>query len=148
MSPNTRLLFVYGSLKRGHSNHDRIRRYKGVFLGSVETAEGFELRFLHRGMVGVACMIRSTSGTVLGELYRVPDIRPLNVFEGHPHYYRLEEIIIKTEEGKSRKVWAYVFQPLQELNPRDSSLITDGDYRERDWIFNKSPKKPIKTGIE
>lgn len=148
MSPHTRLLFVYGSLKRGHSNHDRIRRYGGVFLGSVETLEGFELRFLHRGMVGVACMIRSPSGTVLGELYRVPDIRPLNIFEGHPHYYRLEEIIIKTEAGKSRKVWTYVFQPVHELNSRDSSPITDGDYRERDWIFNKSLKTNNKTGIE
>ncbi len=148
MSPNSRLLFVYGSLKRGHSNHDRIVRYNGVFLGPVETAEGFELRFIHRGMSGVATMIRSHSGTVLGELYRIPDIRPLNIFEGHPHYYRLEEIIIKNEAGKSRKVSAYIFQAVHELNSRDSSLIVDGDYRERDWIFNKSPRKPIKTGIE
>ncbi|MBX2986816.1 MAG: gamma-glutamylcyclotransferase [Bdellovibrionaceae bacterium] len=132
-----RLLFVYGSLKRGHSNHDRMTRYGGVFLGSVETVEGYELRFLHRGMAGVATMTRAHSGTVIGELYRVPDIRPLNVFEGHPHYYRLEPIIIKNENNQTKKVWAYIFQELTSLNARDSSLIVDGYYRERDWIFTR-----------
>lgn len=107
------------------------------------------MRFLHRGMAGVAVMVRSHSGTVLGELYRVPDIRPLNVFEGHPNYYRLEEILIKNEAGQTKKVWAYIFQAVYELNARDSSIITDGDYRERDWIIKtKVLKVPNKTGIE
>lgn len=133
---NERIIFVYGSLKSGHSNHYRIADMKGKVLGQVETLEGFKLFYYepYKGR-GIATMVRNRSGgTVLGELVYIPDIRILNKFEGHPYYYRLEPILVECEEQNLIiSTFAYIFQNPSDLTPKTSIEIIDGDYREEDW---------------
>lgn len=68
-----KVIFVYGSLKSGHSNYSRILKMKGRSLGEAETEEGFELYFYEPYKTkGIATMIRSHSGTVVGAPFVAP----------------------------------------------------------------------------
>lgn len=78
------LLFVYGSLKRGHVNHEQLAG--AAFQGPAQTAPGYSLyRFgVYPGLApgGLAA--------VTGELYAVlrAAFRRLDEFEGCPWLYR------------------------------------------------------------
>ena len=77
------LLFVYGSLKRGHANHAQLAG--AVFLGATHTAPGYSLY-----RVGVyPGLARSGHAAVAGELYAVAPaaFRRLDEFEGCPWLY-------------------------------------------------------------
>ena len=71
---------------------------------------------------------------MVGELFYIPDINILHKFEGHPHYYRLEPLIVSQEGRGLISTYAYIFQHPRDLDARSATLIVDGDYREEDWL--------------
>lgn len=103
MQPESDLLFVYGTLKRGLANHQQLSaaRYAGE-----AAMPGVDLHDL-----GPFPMAVSGRGTVLGELYGVDaaTLARLDRFEGVPRLYRRERLPL----GDGRTAWIYLGQPRQ-----------------------------------
>lgn len=100
------LLFVYGTLKRGCSNH----RYLAdqTFVGLARTKPGFRLYDLG-GYPGIAIHAQDTTG-VIGEVWSVTAeaLARLDRFEGvHEGLYRREPIPLEPPYA-DRPVDAYV----------------------------------------
>lgn len=98
------LLFVYGSLKRGYSNHHRLG---GRFVAAAATAAKYRLLDLgqYPGMVRDADGLR-----VQGEIWDVADFESLDAFEGM-HYAR-ETVEIPEISGV--QAYFYVGPPVPE----------------------------------
>lgn len=81
------LLFVYGSLKRGRTNHVQLGR--AVFLGAARTRSRFALRIID----GYPALV-SGGRAVVGELYRIAttDLARLDEFEGEGYERQLVEL--------------------------------------------------------
>lgn len=93
---NSTLLFVYGTLKKGHFNHARMMGSDGlsgtaVFEGSATTCEAYPLY-----VQGLPFLLNipGTGHPVHGEVYRVDAVKLnlLDRFEGHPHSYRRDKV--------------------------------------------------------
>lgn len=81
---NTHLLFVYGTLKRGHSNHHCL---EGAEFVMNDYAPG-HLYCHDESCRGVPVVIPEI-GWVRGELYRISDatLKRCDHLEGHPNFY-------------------------------------------------------------
>jgi gamma-glutamylcyclotransferase (GGCT)/AIG2-like uncharacterized protein YtfP len=105
------LLFVYGTLKRGCTNH---RFLEGqAFVGTARTPPGFRL-FDFGGYPGIVAMPDDRDG-VMGEVWSVDDaaLTRLDRFEGvHEGLYRREPLALMPPFNE-RTVFAYV----SELSP-------------------------------
>ena len=79
-------VFVYGSLKRGFSNHGQLAGAR--FLGAARTGSGYVLYQIGR----YPALVRARAGVVSGELFEVNAdlLRRLDVFENCPELYRRE----------------------------------------------------------
>jgi len=80
----TTTIFVYGSLKRGESNHRLLARAR--FLRRAHTAPFFELYDLG----AFPAMVAGGFTSIAGELYEVNEetLAALDRLEGHPTLYR------------------------------------------------------------
>lgn len=92
---------VYGTLKRGFGNHRLIDGQGGEFIGET-TLKGFEM--FSAGYFPVVYP-SSEQDTITIQVFDVDDIRPLDSLEGHPTWYKRQEV--DTEYGKA---WLYVMQ--------------------------------------
>lgn len=81
------LLFAYGSLKRGLSNHHELGSAR--FVGEVSTAPRFALRVLS----GYPLLVPGTQA-IRGELFDLPtsQLAALDAFEGAPYARREIEL--------------------------------------------------------
>jgi gamma-glutamylaminecyclotransferase len=79
------VLFVYGSLKRGHANHQQLAGAR--FIGVARTARAFALREID----GYPALVPGERA-IAGELYELslPSLSALDEFEGDG--YKREEI--------------------------------------------------------
>jgi len=85
------LLFVYGSLKRGHANHEQLR--SAEYLSRARTAASFALRVID----GYPALVPGTRA-IEGELYRigVQALHALDEFEGQAYVRR--EVALECEQ--------------------------------------------------
>lgn len=99
-------IFTYGTLKKGQANHHYLRGSE--FLGKYYTGPGFRLEdnylpFLYKDDNGKGCF---------GELYLVTPLtlELIDRLEGHPQWYKREEIIIHPlmEDTPKDKAWVYL----------------------------------------
>jgi gamma-glutamylaminecyclotransferase len=100
------LLFVYGTLKRGCSNHGQLADQ--TFVGDAQTVGGFQLYDLG----GYPCIVADPDDHdgVTGEVWAVDDtaLARLDRFEGvHEGLYRRESIALRPPFA-DRKIQAYV----------------------------------------
>lgn len=113
----TMLVFVYGTLMRGGSNHQ-------AFLGNME--------FLGDGMVegfALYCLgdypgaVREKGMPLYGEVYRITPLclEKLDFLEEEGDYYLREETEVVLKNGKTMKAWIYLYnrstQGLQQVPP-------------------------------
>lgn len=63
---------------------------------------------------------------VVGELIAVDDegLERLDAYEGVPHLYQREEILVRDEEGKDHLAYVYVYN----ATPHPEDLIPSGDF--------------------
>ena len=112
-----RILFTYGTLKKGHGNH---RVLDGAtYLGTASTEPTFTM--LHLG--GFPGIIRGGETAVQGELYKVTSqqmMDRLDRLEGHPTFYERQPIKVNPSDGPEITVEAYVLPP--EWASRCSSI--------------------------
>lgn len=97
------LLFVYGTLKRGQSNHGQLRGARWLGQASLR---GFCLYDL-----GPFPMAIAGEGTIKGEIVALPweALEDLDVFEGCPRLYQRSQFPLLD----GRLVWVYVGHPRQ-----------------------------------
>ena len=115
------LVFVYGTLKRGFSNNRYLAGSK--FLGTARTKEKFALY-----SDGLPFLIMTESiSEIHGELYQVDDLtlQILDDLEGHPDWYRREQVEICLDDGNHSvmKAWVYF-----TLGTGGGKLIPSGIY--------------------
>ncbi|MDC0611280.1 gamma-glutamylcyclotransferase [Vibrio sp.] len=111
------LVFVYGSLRKGESNHWYLE--SSQFIGAFATEPEFAMYDL-----GPYPGIVEGSFSVRGEVYQIDDdtLHHLDELEDVPVEYRRETI--ETPYGEA---WVYIYQDASNLN----QLVSSGDWCER-----------------
>jgi gamma-glutamylcyclotransferase (GGCT)/AIG2-like uncharacterized protein YtfP len=98
-SKHNELVFVYGTLKKGYSNH---RLLEGATcFGEAEVRD--------YSMVdgpGFPYAFPKTHSWVKGEVYEVDDLGPLDRLEGYPGFYNRSKVIAQTGMG-GMECWIY-----------------------------------------
>lgn len=111
-------VFVYGTLKRGFSNH---RLLEGArFVGCARTAQPYALYESDYPLV----YRKERVSTIGGEVYEMdPDqLMHLDRLEQHPDYYCRDQVDVVLEGGARESVWLYFFPVPQ------GTLIESGDW--------------------
>ena len=114
------LVFVYGTLRRGHGNHVLLKNSQFVDAGLTKK----KYAMYANGIPFVNDDEEVSS--IFGELYKVSNhtLRMLDLLEGHPGWYERKKITVIG--GKKRyKAWLYF------NNTKDGDLIESGDYERR-----------------
>lgn len=116
------LVFVYGTLKKGFSNHRLLA--SSELLGRARTIEAYAMY-----STGVPIVIKNESvSPITGELYRVDEatLVYLDSLEGHPDWYRREEVDVlletEDEEPRTEKAWIYFNRD------KRGTLVPSGEY--------------------
>ena len=111
-------VFVYGTLRRGFRNHALLDSSES--LGSGRTRERYAL-YVSR----IPFLAREPAHTrVAGEVYLVTPtiLAALDRLEGHPDWYRREQIEVELDDATTRRCWTY-------FNPRPAGVLSaTGDY--------------------
>ena len=120
MAVGERLLFVYGTLLSGESEHARL--CGAVRIGEARTEPTFQLVDLGP----YPALVPDGKTAVAGEVYRVdaPKLRELDVFEEVPILFKRARV--RLEDGSLAD--AYVMEPDQARGRR---RIAQGDWRKR-----------------
>jgi gamma-glutamylcyclotransferase (GGCT)/AIG2-like uncharacterized protein YtfP len=111
-------VFVYGSLKRGGSNHHYL--HNADCLGPASTVEAYALY-----LGDWPYLIRDEARqSIRGEVYRIDTatLARLDELEGHPHEYCREKTAIRLDNGQVLEAWVYFYPQAQ------GRLLTDGEY--------------------
>jgi gamma-glutamylaminecyclotransferase len=108
------LLFVYGSLKSGLSNHRRLAG--AACLDGRASAEGYGLV---RYVAGYPALVEAPGRTAQGEVYVVQTdvLEELDEFEECPSVYTRKAISVKLSDGSTREVFAYLAAQPEEAEP-------------------------------
>lgn len=113
------LLFVFGTLRQDHSNHQLMGDSYCYGIGS--TRDKYAM-YVTSGYPYVTS--KEARYPIVGELYAVDDdtLDKLDKMEGHPHYYTRREIVV--DVGKKEYIaWMYFRDPHGVLMPT-------GDYND------------------
>ena len=115
-------VFVYGTLKRGGSNHDVMVRAGGRFLCEAKTSE---LRKLIVTYLPFLCYGHASDGyQVEGEIFEIPDAQGLDLIdtlEGNGSFYqrRLDDFI-ELDSAKEHTAWVYYIMREMDGEPLKS----------------------------
>lgn len=115
-------LFIYGSLRKGASNHSRfLGTAESRFMGEAKTATKFDLFDLGH----FPGMVRG-SQAVVGEIWNVSRmlLSKLDAFEGHPTLYRRSSIQLDS----GRIVNSYIYTTPREKMQSRFNKIHSGDW--------------------
>lgn len=124
MTGGRELVFVYGTLRRGGSNHFRMAGAE--FIGSGNLGGRLYRIDWYPGLV-----LDAAEGPVRGEVFAVvtEQFAALDDFEG-PEYRRVRAGVV-TESGETLGVWVWEWQGCAD----ESRRIADGD-----WFSGNAPE--------
>jgi len=113
------LVFVYGTLRKEHSNHHLLKDAYFYGLGSSESSYAMYLKKGYPYITGSEARYQ-----IVGELYAVDDstLLALDKFEGHPRYYKRKEISVMVNE-QLYDAWTYFLDP-------PGVLMQSGDFND------------------
>ena len=115
-------VFVYGTLKRGGSNHSVMVRAGGTFLCEAKTTELRKLIVTHLPFL---CDGHAPNGyQVEGQIFEIPDARGLDLIdtlEGNASFYqrRLDDFI-ELDSPTEHTAWVYYIMREMDGEPRRS----------------------------
>lgn len=100
------LVFVYGTLLRGLSNHTLLAQAR--FLGPART----KLRYALYLNAFPRVIRNEPVSPIVGELYLVdgPTLALLDDLEDHPFEYRREQVAVRMDDDEEVSAWLY-FHP-------------------------------------
>lgn len=123
---NDHVVAVYGTLKSGHGNHDRLMG-KAKFLGTGETFTKYPMV-----VSGIPYLIdRAGKGHhVKVEVYRVTteELRKLDILEGHPDWYVRTALTIKMDKGSTLTAWVYMIPDERSHTHMDDTGIYQDEF--------------------
>lgn len=115
------LVFVYGTLKRGHGNHRVMIPSGGEYLGDHVTKPVYNM-FTNSSYPAIT---KGGTTPITGEVYLVEDMTPLDRLEGYPNFYNREEI--DTPYGKA---WVYFIPDDRYMNDASGwDAVPSGKWR-------------------
>lgn len=144
------VIAVYGTLKKGYSNY---QRYKNdlKYLGSGQTVDKYPL--LIQGLPYVLPN-KGKGHNVSVDVFITDDygLDGLDLLEGHPDWYKREQIPVQLEDGRKIIAWLYFNDTVKDTGKYEHTYtekITkskygsywekDYDYfQSRDWSKNKA----------
>jgi len=139
MTDNTlpTLVFVYGTLKRGYGNYNRILKNTSQFMGEAVTLQKFDM--LDSGFPVI--MPNDDGNVVKGEVFRVhqiPVLDDLDRLEGEGSMYDRKEIEVELKPdngGKPElaKVQVYIGCPAWQRRRRTNPLWLNED---GEWVWD------------
>ena len=94
-----KMVFVYGTLKQGFSNHHVMKRANGRFVGTHNTDPWYTM--IKMGTFPGVVVGGETS--IKGEVFEVDSLVPLDRLEGYPGFYNRR--LIETDYGPA---WMYI----------------------------------------
>ncbi|THB66331.1 MAG: gamma-glutamylcyclotransferase [Desulfovibrio sp.] len=100
----THLVFVYGTLRQGFSNHGLMHGAR--FLGAARTKESFAL---YCETIPYVCT-KTRVSPIIGEVYEVDSalLAALDRLEEHPRWYeRRPARILLNDSGQEMTAWCY-----------------------------------------
>jgi gamma-glutamylaminecyclotransferase len=127
---------VYGTLRGGLPNHSYVKNHK--FLGTGKTVEKYTMR-----ASGIPYVGKEPRTRIDVEVYDVTgktEIEAIDRLEGHPHWYKREEIEVELNDGRILKAWLYFMESTSKIIETGNYLDCNG-YRERSehyWISRRS----------
>lgn len=116
-------VFVYGTLRAGHGNHERLLRTAQCLDPHAVTQPGYRMAtaggfpMVHRLPLGEW----GAANVVQGEVYEVDDatLAALDRLEGHPRWYQRTEVIL----GNGMTAFIYLNE-----QGRDLPTVEGGDW--------------------
>lgn len=123
------LIFVYGTLRMGYGNHSLIKDSK--LIGAAITREKYYMFANGIPYVTKPESLPKSKLTILenpiqitGEVYAVTKAKldRLDLLEGHPNWYKREEVRVIVEDGTELSAWLYF------NDEPDGELCINGDY--------------------
>ena len=129
---------VYGTLKHGYSNYFSFLS-KAIYVDAGVTVDKYPL--VIEGLPYVVKK-KGLGQNVDVDVFMVSDeeLARIDSLEGHPRWYRREQIDIQTVEGDIVKAWIY-FNPTTDIyNKQFHSSYIQG-WSDSAWELNFKPKK-------
>ena len=120
-------VFVYGTLKRGYGNHERILK-DAVFLGKARTNTKWTMIGKDMGYPYVVEQDHVKGNHVVGEVFAVnrEELKALDILEGVPHHYKKVTININYEDDNSvDTVGMYVKAYVSDSVYKGKEIITE-----------------------
>jgi gamma-glutamylaminecyclotransferase len=120
-------VLVYGTLKKGHSNHILLEEADAEFIGYDSVTGHFGLC----DMGAIPAVVDSTDiSTVKGELWAIgPEgLASLDLLEGHPNLYARRKLVTDIHE---RRAWIYMLQATNWL-PASPAYAKGGLWKSSD----------------
>jgi gamma-glutamylaminecyclotransferase len=112
----TTKVFVYGTLKKGYSNHSFLSGAK--FIGKAETCSTYLMIGKDMPFPYLLRYARASEGglKIQGEVYEVSSdiLAKLDMLEGVPHHYKKEEVYVVTDSNTCMPVQTYVKATIRE----------------------------------
>lgn len=105
-------VFVYGTLKKGGTNHPLLG--DSCFVGKGVTFNGFRMA-TYNGIYPYVVHCES-GGAIEGEVYSVNDstLEVLDYLEGNGYHYQREIITVLVEREKFEECWMYILMDEKE----------------------------------
>ena len=113
-------MFVYGTLMQGLGNHKVLGNSR--FISKAKTKGLYALFAL-----GIPYVTKSVNkDRIHGEVYEVNETDLVNVdrLEGHPRFYKREQIDIELENGDIIEAWIYFC----DVNTKSVDYVVSGNY--------------------
>lgn len=127
----TTTVFVYGTLKSSHHNNRLLRNAK--FLGEGITSDKYQtscsgIPFVMHPSIDVE---EKENHFVVGELYEVDHetLYDLDSLEGHPGWYKREEIKIISDHDKFYNAYCYLM-PVKDYHKYPPMPMSKGTFYE------------------
>jgi gamma-glutamylcyclotransferase (GGCT)/AIG2-like uncharacterized protein YtfP len=106
-------IFVYGTMKQGFRNYNRIKSRYSTYVGNFVTKKKYHMMVRETGIGYIAPVaIEGGDFRISGEIYKTkgPNLQIMDIAEGHPNIYVRRKISIK---GYPHNVWMYLYNPEQ-----------------------------------
>jgi len=142
-------IFVYGTLKTGYWNYDRILKDRALFVGPAISADrdytmyATTIPFLMGGN-------RTSGDYVTGEVFEVDDetLAWCDALEGHPDSYCREEREFLVSDGRVT-AWVYLVPPSRSFADvrwlPDDGVLTWSRFKVGDQVVNTISSSAVGT---